>query len=464
MASVKSYSFTTPSNYTYDSDLIEVAGGNAHLEESLDCTFFADYTSSIDGAYGLGVLTGTAYNGAAVSGGKLDLTGETNKRVTYLAEYNADSKQVGCIRFLVTPNYTGSPVSEKSFIFLSTGPSSANSAIRIYHTTAGDLVYSIYNYTGSLIANAISAAWSPTASTEYEIELNWDIDTGANRIFVDGVQLGTTNTNSGPREAANSIKVGTNQFDNHLSDFEIDNLMFFSDVQHTNNYIPGDFLYSQDDPGIYPINVMRCDAISSFSATVTETGSDTVTFVMNVDSVNKYWSGAAWVASDGSVAQSNDASTINTNIATLVSAGAVVYPIVLLHSADGTTTPNVDQITMDYNFFIAPLADPTKCLLWGYIYDSSGNPLENQYIIVRLQSANHTLVNQMISTEPNYTTTDATGFFSIELIWSSELSSGGLYNITLRSNGYLDQTAIPIEYKIIGVTIPDQDSVELKDL
>ena len=33
-------------------------------------------------------------------------------------------------------------------------------------------------------------AFSPIADTEYEIEINWDITTGATMVFVDGVQLG----------------------------------------------------------------------------------------------------------------------------------------------------------------------------------------------------------------------------------------------------------------------------------
>ena len=82
-------------NFIFDDTKIEVIGGKAQLKNRLvDSTFGANYNIDINGSWGDGVLTGTAFGGASVSGGKLDLTGGTVKYVEYSAVGNADSLQV----------------------------------------------------------------------------------------------------------------------------------------------------------------------------------------------------------------------------------------------------------------------------------------------------------------------------------------------------------------------------------
>ena len=112
------FPYTTPANYSYDTDLIDVVGGVAKLKDltPLNSKAWATYTSSINLSGGLGVLTGTGVGSPTISGNKLDLTGDTIKHVDYDAENNADMQQVGAIKFKIIPNYSGAPSSNKGFL------------------------------------------------------------------------------------------------------------------------------------------------------------------------------------------------------------------------------------------------------------------------------------------------------------------------------------------------------------
>jgi uncharacterized phiE125 gp8 family phage protein len=344
--------FTSDTGFTYTASEAEFTGGMVQQKDQrpTDATFYVPYTSDLDGAWGGGVLTGTATGGASVSGGKLDLDGGTLQYVTYSATGNAASTQTGCIRFDVTPAYSGSPASDRSMIIISTGATGLVNAVWIYHSSAGNLTYSLYNSAGASIASAVASAWSPTATTEYEIEINWDITTGANRIFVDGTQLGATNVNTGTRTAGDTIKVGTNGLNSMSPDFKIDNLVVFSTVQHTANYTPGDAPYSyiykatnvdlpdfEVDTGDGTLDLLAYTAFTAISVGCSGIPKYTLE--------GKYWNGSAWVTSDDTYAQANTAAEVNTNIASLTAGNTTS---VTIHFQDSNTQSCVDNLEIDY--------------------------------------------------------------------------------------------------------------------
>lgn len=448
-------------------------------------TFYAGYDYVLNGDWGDGVLTGTAVGGAAISGGKLDLKYNDTRYITYPALGNASTMvQEGCIRFKLTPNYNGTPASDRSLISIGT-PGSGNNHILIRHLTGtGNLYVYIYDNTGVVRVNLNCGAWSPTSGTEYEIELNFNLTTGATRLFINGTQFGGTNTGTGTRDNTfTTIAVGSNINGSQTSNFEINDLLIFSHVKHTANYTPswtgirayeydadiitlpemhytgagtlvsfdtftpidtngprytlqigrsGNYLYwdggawsisnntySQANPAatfaanIASISVLGeiygqfrvytqnnigsrqsadninlsltaqtysttnptididlpvtatatgqgVSAWTNFSETVTEPGSDTVTFTLSDDNgvTYKYWDGGAWSVSSG-FAQSNDGPTIDTNIATFPRTASGMKVRVYLHSNDGTTTPNIANLDVDYDDYIYSTANPT---------------------------------------------------------------------------------------------------------
>jgi len=184
------FSFAASGNYTFLGTDVEVTGGAARLKSQIDATmtFYANYSSNINGTWGNGTLTGIATGGAAVSGGKLDLSFDDARYVDYDADLNADSQTTGCIRFLVKPNYTGSPAVTQIFTCQCQDIGNNNNLVQVQHQSTGQIRFAIFDSSGSIIAAYNAAVWSPTSGVEYEIEFNFDLtpSSEAHRIFIDG--------------------------------------------------------------------------------------------------------------------------------------------------------------------------------------------------------------------------------------------------------------------------------------
>ena len=171
-------------NFIFDNTKIEIVSGKAQLKQVLtNSTFGALFTKNITGSWGDGVLTGTAFGGASVSGGKLDLTGGTLQGVDYAGLANADTQQKGCIRFLFTPNYI-TPVGE-SVVFAMSKANNDNKNLIFYRDTGSHHRLHIYDQNANLIEECYFNYKQWVASQEYEIEFNFDITTGAIRMFIE---------------------------------------------------------------------------------------------------------------------------------------------------------------------------------------------------------------------------------------------------------------------------------------
>lgn len=344
--------FSTSTGYTYDTALSEFTGGQVQQidQTPTNSTFYAAFSTTVNGSWGSGTITGTAVGGATISGGYLDLSQNDNRYVEYNADQNADSQQVGCIRFRVTPNYSGSPASTQNIVFISKEHNNVVNRILIYHNTGGSLSCIISSSTGATIAS-MATAWSPTASTEYEIELNWDLTTGATRIFVDGVQLGSTNTSTGTRDANIGImRVGNSHSGSDTSNFKIRNLLIFSTVQHTTNYTP-------DWSTIYSTRYLETTVtLPEYSYTgpgyilsassITATSTNDPRYTIKAGSGNfQYYNGSTWTSSDGTWNQSIEESTFNTNIGSLNVASQTSLQL-KVHFNDTNDQQNVSNLVL----------------------------------------------------------------------------------------------------------------------
>lgn len=128
-------------------------------------------------------------------------------------------------------------------------------------------------------------------------------------------------------------------------------------------------IYDTNNPSIEPNTAISADQIITFVETVNKSGSDDIRYVIKVNGVRKYWNGSA-VADSSGYAQSNTAEEIQANGSEFT---GVLIPVIYLHSNDGTTTPNIDNLayTYDYN---PPAIDVTVVNVYGYIYKSDGQP------------------------------------------------------------------------------------------
>jgi len=204
-----------------------------------DATWYALWTSTLTPSYAVGLYDITSV-GAAISGGFLDLAHDDLRYVQPSAPENVDIKQCGTFKFQVKPNYSAAPATDQYFFSSFTTVSSLNNLIQLLHkNTTGTIGLMIYSDSGVSIINTNLGTWSPSSGTTYEFELNYDIDGGATRLFIDGVQSGTTQTNTGYRIIPTKFNVGTDYTQAATSNFSIKQFVVYNAVQHTANYTPG---------------------------------------------------------------------------------------------------------------------------------------------------------------------------------------------------------------------------------
>jgi predicted nuclease of predicted toxin-antitoxin system len=165
-------------------------------------------------------------------GACLNLLGNQEKRVSYNVDNVATTIQTGAINFFFKSDYTGTPTNNIGFIDIK-NVADNNNRIIITHETDGKIYARIYDQVGTLIVE-ISFAWAAD-SNWHEFELNFDLNIGESRIFIDGIQYGATDNNIGTRINVNeAIYVGATT--GYTCGIYIDDLAIFSTPQHTIGY------------------------------------------------------------------------------------------------------------------------------------------------------------------------------------------------------------------------------------
>jgi hypothetical protein len=240
------------------------------FEQPVDSTFYATYLSSINGDYGLGSVTGASFGGASIVSGWLDLTHGDNRYVSYDAALNASSQQSGAFKFKVKPNYSDAPLNNYVFFSISAANLSSVNLIVLYHVpTTGIVTLSVYDHSGaSIITGGDLGVWFPTSGTIYEFELDFDITSGATRLFIDGIQSGSTLIETGIRsndihvfEVGQAVNINT-----FFSNFFIKDFIVYDAVQHIANYTPGYSLqniqFSTDGSAVNDLEVYGTTTLS----------------------------------------------------------------------------------------------------------------------------------------------------------------------------------------------------------
>jgi uncharacterized protein involved in tellurium resistance len=106
--------------------------------------------------------------------------------------------------------------------------------------------------------------------------------------------------------------------------------------------------YLQTDPSMVSATTFDAEQLFTFVENSTVTGSDAIKYIMIVDTVKYYWSGSAWVESDGTYSQSNSSTDVNTNILALMDRVKTVGIQIFLNSDDGSTTPEITSLVITY--------------------------------------------------------------------------------------------------------------------
>lgn len=181
--------------------------------------------------------------------------------------------------------------------------------------------------------------------------------------------------------------------------------------------------YPTDAPAIGPLTPLTAVAVTEFTPMATTPDSTHVNYYFGLGGVNYYWNGSAWVVSDGSYMESNTASDITTNLATLpISGGAFVVPFALLYTPDGLSTPSITSLAVTYEYFAPAPPSPNVCTVYGYIVDESDAPVQGAIVTIRNPV---TYINAgVIVAQGQFTaTSDVDGYFSMQLIETASLST-----------------------------------------
>ncbi len=360
----KNYPFTTPGNYTHSDENTEIAGGKAKLidRRPADVTLFANYDvdADFDAKWGDGSLTGTVGGSPTVSGGYLRVI--TGNDLRYSAnDGNVPDPQIFTWRGTVQPQYSGTPAGNRYYFALGqTGAANLNRFDLFQQSGSGQLKIQAHDSGGTQKINSNLGAWSPTSGTDYDFELNVDIDAGVLRLYIDGTLHGSLSFTTFTRASTTYIRLGEDGKGNSNCDQWYKRFVMFSTIQHSSDFTPSDWtefpptIYAIHNPDITFDETISMKGLDDFLETSTKTGSDELKYNLKKGGSFYYWTGAVWAVADGTYAQSNTAAVVATNKASFISSPDTVQVKMFVHSDDGSTTPEADNVQVDYDPGVRP--------------------------------------------------------------------------------------------------------------
>jgi len=219
-------------------------------------------------------------------------------------------------------------------------------------------------------------------------------------------------------------------------------------------------IYSTTNPTIYPASGMSMDALISFTETITAAGGDAVHYTLQYGGVQYWWDGGAWAVSTGTYGvDTNTGAEINTNAATFLLSGSpqTVIPIIYLHSNDGSSTPQIDIISFNYDYYAPSPAAPNQCAVYGYLKGPDGSALEGARVTAQLNQMGIYNLTTLIPPEVFEVTTDSFGFFQLPLVETASMTPASIgYIFTFEYLGDVVETSLK--------SVPDQVSAEYGSL
>ncbi len=162
---------------------------------------FAVRGDSFNARYAGGRKDGTAIggfsiaaDGGAISGSTILAAANNNvKSVLWSGRRNTPNGRAISILMRFMPGYSGTPAANRLVLPCLLASGGRVGRIEVVHNTAGNIVVTLTNEAGVVIANATSVgAWVPVAATMYDVVFTWDGTATANsaKVYVDAVLMG----------------------------------------------------------------------------------------------------------------------------------------------------------------------------------------------------------------------------------------------------------------------------------
>jgi hypothetical protein len=215
--------------------------------------------------------------------------------------------------------------------------------------------------------------------------------------------------------------------------------------------------YYMDNPFILVNSGVLCDALDSIAENVTKVGSDEIRYCVNVDGIC-YWNNPAtllWEVAT-SYLTSNTVAEINANASSLdLAAGKTVKITAILHSFDGSTTPILTSITINYDF-AHDATTPLECVVYGTVRDVSGNPVEGAKITCEVEAPFY--YDENLISRKYITFTNVDGEWDISAVENA--THGGSYKFTSEYND-LGKNKKQVDG---GIVVPNAATASLSSL
>lgn len=207
---------------------------------------------------------------------------------------------------------------------------------------------------------------------------------------------------------------------------------------------------------------------AGFSDVVTTPVNTAVKYTMCVNGEDKYHNGSAWVTSDGTFAQANTEAEMIANLDTLLSENSTIRIRIILQTTDQQVTPDIDSLTVQYDFGALDPSAPGLCQVFGFVKTIENLSIAGAVVSFKpfredleYREASGRVIGITVSK-----TTDVNGFFSANLIFSSAFETDALnpmqYQVTIALPNS-DGTYTEIAGSEILLTVPDLAQINITD-
>lgn len=349
----KIYPYTTPANYTYDSDKIEVSGDLAKLKTTLDYDGLVGYWKFEDNFLD---SSGNG-NNLTVVGNPTFITGKIDKCLnlditSYVKSTNIQSfDRLDNYAFGFWTNYTGVTSSGRCLLTLRTTVGRHPGSIHIAQNSNKIIADTWNGSSGCDVTSTISINDGNWHYIFFNHHSNSTFD-----FYIDNILMGTSAFESISTKNNEQITIGN---DIHLYRYfngKIDEVFVYnraltpSEIESIYNTGTGRHLYkySTDKPTIKPSTSWDIIGLNQFSGFTESLGGgnqgDIAYQLSDDDGVSwKYWNGSAWVVA---TTQYNDVGTVHANIDTFPIANEkILFRAFLISDGEQQCELDANEIT-----------------------------------------------------------------------------------------------------------------------
>jgi hypothetical protein len=181
-------------------------------------------------------------------GASLSLTGNEVKNVVYDIRNLSTLTQLGSISFFSAFNYIGIPAENISLVDIYNGTND-NNRIRIYHSSDGKIYFEIYDQTGTKQVN-INFAWSSADTNFHHFEINFNLNDGETKAFVDGSQYGSTSSAIATRTSMATGGVYLGSGETSITNCYLDDFVILDEILHFSNFTPRTISFDVAETGL----------------------------------------------------------------------------------------------------------------------------------------------------------------------------------------------------------------------